>query len=520
MGEAKYTRKWLIAGSYAAVLGAAFWLLFYHLDNHPLWGDEAETAVLARNVLQFGVPQTYDGTNYILLHGPVDETPGHVWTWSPWLQEYLTATSFMAAGQTTWAARAPFALIGGCSLVALALVVFKIHRSHWAALSAVALLAGSEVFLLHARQCRYYSVSVLAEIFLIYGFYQLLDRNRRGIGVVAGALILQFYSNYIVAFANLPALLFLAWQLRKRGRRALLDVAAAAGIFFAAALPWLVYARVWRQTQAAGGENFAWKAWHYLLEFHFHFLPLFIFLLPLLGLWAARRGRPVAMTVPVKEWERLLSVLLPAYFAMVLAAPGFYLRYLLPILPVACLLAAVWLFRCVSWRAAAVALVALLCASNVLSVITAYPVRGAHTVRFPLADYVRGMASPYADRFTDVRDFFAAHAQPGQRVLSFDPELPLMFYTPLGIIDGRIMAPPDGQLPDWILPQSASAIAPQADAALPDFLKPHYEAITLQVHDSVYGDGVPEPDVYQYRTATNLGPFIIYRLKPGADRLH
>ena len=107
---------------YTVLFAVAFWLLFYHLDSHLLWGDEAETAVLAKNVVQFGVPRTFDGTNYILLHGTVDETPGHIWIWSPWMQNYLAASSFILFGPTTWAARAPFAFIGWCSVLLLAAI--------------------------------------------------------------------------------------------------------------------------------------------------------------------------------------------------------------------------------------------------------------------------------------------------------------------------------------------------------------------------------------------------------------
>ena len=192
-------RKLLIAGCYMVFFGFAFFLLFYHLDNHLLWEDEAETAVLAKNIVQFGVPRTFDGTNYIVLHGAIDETSKHIWIWSPWLQEYVAATSFSLFGPTTWAARAPFALFGWCSLVLLARVAFKIYRSHWIALSSALLLGTSEVFLLHARQCRYYSISVFAEILLMYGIHQLCAKKRDGVWLAALALILQFYSNYIIA---------------------------------------------------------------------------------------------------------------------------------------------------------------------------------------------------------------------------------------------------------------------------------------------------------------------------------
>jgi 4-amino-4-deoxy-L-arabinose transferase-like glycosyltransferase len=258
-------RKISVAGCYAVVLAFAFFLLFYHLDGHLLWGDEAETAVLAKNVAQFGVPRTFDGTNYLILHGTVDETRDHVWIWSPWLQEYFAASSFIFFGPTTWAARAPFALIGWGSLVVLALVAYKIYRSHRLALASVVLLGTSEVFLLHARQCRYYSISVFGEILLIYGIHQLLAQNRRGIWLAALALVVQFYSNYIIAAANLPALFFLAWMLRKQGKRAVLSVAAVPGILIVAALPWMIYAHPWGQTRVVGVELHLGKAWDYLL---------------------------------------------------------------------------------------------------------------------------------------------------------------------------------------------------------------------------------------------------------------
>jgi len=512
MGDSKTAGKLLIGGGYGLFLAFAFFLLFYHLDNHLLWGDEAETAVLARNVARFGVPRTFDGTNYILLHNQRDENQDHVWVWSPWLQEYFAAGSFVLFGPTTWAARAPFALIGWCSLVALALVAHKIYRSHWVALASVVLLGTSEVFLLHARQCRYYPISIFGEILLVYGIHQLLAQNRRGIWLTAFALILQFYSNYIVVVANLPALFILAWMLRKQGKSATLRVAAVLGILLVAALPWLVYAHPWGQANAVGEGNYFRKAWLYLVEFHFHFIPLCFLLLPLFGWILVRSNRQTTGPDVSEHWERLVLFLLASHFAIIPLAPGFYLRYLLPIFPVTCLLAAAWIFRCIKWRTLAVLVIAVQVLSNALSMVTAYPFRGSHIFRLPLPEYVQGIAAPYTDRFADVVEFFKREARPRQMVLSFDPEFPLRFYTQLAVIDGVLMAPPKGRLPDWILPSSASGVVAQEAVALPDFLKSHYETITIPVHDSIKGDSIPEPDAYQYQSVQSRVPFVLYKL--------
>ena len=499
----------VIVVAYVLLFASAFWLLFCHLDSHLLWGDEAETAVLAQNVLQFGVPQTTDGTNYILLHGTIDETPTHVWIWSPWMQNYVAASSFLLFGQTTWAARAPFALIGWCCLPLLALLTFKIYRDHWVALGAVALLATSEVFLLHARQCRYYSIAVFSEIIFALAVFEMLAQRRRGICLAALALILQFYSNYIIAVANLPIMLCVAWMLRKHGWAAILRIAAVPAVLFVAALPWLLYAHPWRQKFAVGHENYLAKAFQYFATVHFLFIPLVIFVLPIFGLFSKRR-KPANQPEIVVQWERFLLMLFPLYLIVLLSAPGCYTRYVLPLLPLLCVLAAAWVFRYVPWRALAIALLLVQITTNFFPIVTAFPFRGP--IRFPLVEYISGLTEPYTDRLADVLDFFKAHAHPGQTVLCHDPEFPLVFYARLVVIDQRFMTPTQGHPPDWILPLPASAVAPQPPTPPPDDLRPYYTPIFLKVHDSLLAASVPEPGLYQYHTTQSDAPFLIYEL--------
>jgi 4-amino-4-deoxy-L-arabinose transferase-like glycosyltransferase len=513
MGASPPAKAFVVA--YLLLFASAFWLLFYHLDGRLLWGDEAETAVFARNIIQFGVPQTFDGTNYILLHGRIDETPNHIWIWSPWMQNYLAAASFMLFGQTTWAARAPFTFIGWCCLPLLALLVFKIYRSHWITLGAVALLATSEVFLLHARQCRYYSISVFSEIIFVFAVFEMLARQRHGAWLMALALILQFYSNYIIAVANLPALLCVAWMLRKHGKTAILRVVAALAVSFVAALPWLLYAQSWRQKYFLGGDNYPAKVLQYLATAHFLFIPFCVFLLPLFGLFS-KEHQPEDRLPMVSQWERFLLLLMPLYILVIIWTPGFYTRYELPLLPLMCVLAAAWVFRYVRWRPLAIALLLVQMTTNFFPIISAFPFRNGRPLRFPLAEYLSATES-YTDRFADVLSFFQTHAQPGQTVLSNESEFPLVFYARLVVINRKFMAPIPGHPPDWILPFPASTIVSQPSLPPPDALRPYYTPIVLRVHNSLLGASVPEPGLYQYHTVQSYAPFLIYELSSLAN---
>src|SRR5713101_4837333 len=323
--------------AYGALFAFALFLFFYQLNNRLLWGDEAETALLAKNILRFGIPKTVDGVNHITVLGNLrDENAAHVWTWAPWLPEYFVAGVYRLFGENTLTSRVGFAAIGWLSVILLGHVSYQIYRDHRIALSTTFLVATSEIFLLHSRQCRYYSVTVFAEILLVYGAFALLSNRRRAIWLLAFGLILQFYTNFIVAAANLPLLIALSWFAWKE-KRVLTRLTIAVGVFALAALPWVAYARPWQQSRAIIHENPVSEALYYCTEWHFHFLPWIILLLPAVNLFTNAHRPQASTTVLVRPLEQSLSVLLVGYFLILLVPPS-ELRYLLPLLPVGCLL--------------------------------------------------------------------------------------------------------------------------------------------------------------------------------------
>lgn len=530
-------RIWRVT-SYGLLLAFAFFLFFYNLDGRLLWGDETETATLARNVLRFGYPKTFDGLNHISLYGTSVDNAGNAWVWSPWLQEYVAAASFSLFGATTWAARAPFALIGWCCVPLLGWVIYRIYRQHRVALAAMALLASSEIFLLHARQCRYYSISVLAEILFVYAIYQWLANHRNARWLLLLSLLIEFYSNYIVAVANLPVLLLLAWTLYRREKRTLLPLALTLVLLAVLALPWIIYAHIWHQAGSLSQEDLSTKLAYFLTEFNFHFAPLAIGLLPLIA-WlnrklrlgstppspnlgaatdadqpdnhAARLDQPATATIRLFEWHML--VLLPGCALIMAIPPGGFVRYLLPLLPTACLLSAVWIFRYLRWRYVAVGTILTLCLTNALALGPGYPWRGDHQLRWPLFDFIGSLTVPYQNRLSGVLAYLNRATQPGQTIFVFDPEFPLIFYTRCQIIDGRLLGTvPPARFPDWILSESASGTVGMQPLELPANLASTYQTITLSVPASARLGCIPDADVYEYHTAP-LAPYVLFKRK-------
>lgn len=351
--------------------------------------------------------------------------------------------------------------------------------------------------------------------------------EKKGVWLLALALLLHYYNNYILALANLPVLIPLSWALYKQKKSSALYVVKAAAIIFLGAMPWLIYARPWYQLRALGGQNLIDKALFYLREFHFHFIPLIVLILPVVGIFAAKRFSDSKARKMVKDacgaqlpspntpFEKQLYWLMPLYFGMIIIPPGPELRYLLPLLPVACVLSAVWVFRYVRWRQLAVILIFVQCTTNILAIAPTCFFKTGHKMRWTLREYVQGITHPYTDRFAGVLDFLNKEARPGQSIFVFDPEFPLVFYTSLKIIDARFLRSRGiSILPDWILTKCASCDVEMGYFSLGE-LKPYYEEVVIRVKDSRRNGNIPEPDLYQYRTAQSLSPFILYKKKTG-----
>ena len=181
-----------------------------------------------------------------------------------------------------------------------------------------------------------------------------------------------------------------------------------------------------------------------------------------------------------------------------------------------------WVLRCIRWRQIAVALILVQCVINVLPIATGFPFKGRHVLRWTLSEYVQGISHSYTDRFAGVLDFLNKEAREGQSVLVLDPEFPLIFYTPLKIIDARLVGADETNTtmpwPDWILSQSASGLSGDQPIQPSDDVKAEYETIIIYVPNSTRGGSIPEPDLYQYHTAQSRSQFILFKKRIGSVR--
>lgn len=184
--------EWVAFAGIFAVIGI---LLFWRLGDVYLWQDEANTAVLAVRMLKYGKPLAYDGVNlltndnfgaenretigertgnakagveYIVRRG--DLKADTAWIYHPWGQFLVAAGSIYLLGQTTVAARIPFALAG----LATVFLLYRLARSatgdRRVALLSIAFLGMNAYWILHSRQSRYYALSSLCLLLTVLAY--------------------------------------------------------------------------------------------------------------------------------------------------------------------------------------------------------------------------------------------------------------------------------------------------------------------------------------------------------------
>ncbi|MEY2600920.1 MAG: hypothetical protein QOJ36_239 [Verrucomicrobiota bacterium] len=219
-----------------AVIGAA--LIFTNLGAGYLWADEGDTAVLASNVLKFGVPKAWDGVTFIDSDFGARENDQLVMVSSPWVQYYVTAASFLVFGQNTFAARVPFALAGWMSILLVYFIVWQVTTNRWAAFSAAFLLVMSVQFLLYSRQSRYYALSMLFTCLLIWIFLRMRSLRESVLFALLAIVLFHIHPIGIVPVVVLAilTLLYSPFAVKRRGSwRALLGIIALT-------IPWFAFA--------------------------------------------------------------------------------------------------------------------------------------------------------------------------------------------------------------------------------------------------------------------------------------
>jgi hypothetical protein len=216
----------------AIVLAALALVYFYRIDRPLLWGDEAETGIIARNVLRSGFPIATDGRNVTLYDDGVQLNRNLLVKRTPWVQYYWGALSLALFGNTTGGLRVLFAAAGLLAFFPIR-AVLKSRVAQPEITAALALLAPQIV--LFQRNARYYPILILLYSLLVWHLYADFRSVWKRLALATLILVLLFHTHpFAAACAGLSLILFCL--IFRREALPVYCIASAAGF-----LSWAVW---------------------------------------------------------------------------------------------------------------------------------------------------------------------------------------------------------------------------------------------------------------------------------------
>lgn len=485
------------------LLSASF-LLFMNLGNIYLWQDEAETALLAKNILTYGYPRAWDGKNIITQNAEKDFNEHYVWTWSPWLQLYITAGSFLIFGVNTFSARFPFALIGVASVIIFYLFTIKLTGNKTTARVSTTLMVTSIPFLLHARQCRWYMPAIFSTIWMVYAYLKLQEKERNGILQFTISSLILFHSSYLTFLGVMGGTIlhYLYCLFIKLNKPTLRSMMSSFSFIFLFTFPWIIYTKAW-----AKSNPFEEYALPLLIRFKFIFIKNVIylnnFLFPVVFIvgifWLFSKGKEGDKGTTRGNILLLFSVIC---FTVVLlsAMPWIYFRYLIGLVPLCSLLLGLIIGKIMeSTKILALIVLLLLIFTNVFSLILP-----PHQIRFDFLNYFYEITHDYDGPNEGIVKCLKEHGNQNQFLKTNYGQLPIIFYTNMRAVGFS----QDLSIPieaDWIIIRKG-----RGHQRYLRFLSRNYQAITIDYPDIPWGNR-PDPFYHKYRTVTNEKRLVIYK---------
>jgi len=453
-----------------AIYSAA--MIFIGLGDNLLQVDEGNDTFISTNILKFGFPTHSDGVNHTMLWASSHDG---LFVYRPWIPYYIQAFSLSLFGQTTFAARLPFALCGVLSVIFLYRFALKFTGRQFVAFLAAFLLASSIPALLYFRTARYVGLPILLSILLL-SFYIEIYKNKKWNPLPLTVVSVIFFHTMYVEFAGmiLGILIHFFIYYKEAVSENRKRVAWAAGITGVFCIPWFIFISPMfsKVTQHLASWNTQIDlSWHGYIKRFLGFLfqvNNYIFPFILLPLFFLRQFRP---------FTKQVSLLLICIFTVVLTALPHAMpiqQYISASFPLFFLLLAILIVNIFpKFIFAQSLLVTFLITSNLIHVCLFFPLKQIvknhpewfqkspylentfnslmREIKFKSVyfDYIYEISHDYKGPLDEIVAFFKVNGKPGESCYIDNEPESLVYYTRMKVIRRDHIKAQDA--PDWIV---------------------------------------------------------------------
>ncbi|NQT75359.1 MAG: glycosyltransferase family 39 protein [Candidatus Omnitrophica bacterium] len=515
------------------VLG--LFLTFKNLSNNYLWQDEGESAVYGRNIIKYGYPRAFDGTNllkaYLSTFGENYESKFH-----PWLHFYLISLSHIALGINTFSSRLPFAICGFLSIIIIFFLAKRFFKKDSIALLSVLFISTSIPFILHVRQCRYYGLQVFLVLAIMWIYLNILEKRKGHLWTLGFLLCALYYTNhgaFMPVFGTICIHFF--WFNKEKALRKKFIFMCIAVVLVA--LPWAIYSSISPQYLAVLKPMVLKKNLGFQIRvLNKYIFPLFFFAALYVFRSIKNKDWRISVHKDDKAGLKLILLFIAINLCFYTIAEQRTIRYYVHIFPFLYILQA-WIFvRFFSKKKIlAGALAAVFIFTNIAHNSLPYLLEAGmpskspeerkeliKEVDFYLLEYIYEITHDYDGPIEGTVEFLRQHAKPGDRVKIAYGDASLIFYLPhLKIDNDHFFNKKD--FPEWIVWRDywineyksyhkdyAHQILSGYDEEYVREIKKRYIAHEIPYPDIIWENRPDDLEYHKFRTVRGVRNVIIY----------
>ena len=490
------------------LIPVSIFLLFANLGNIYMWTDEAQSAVLARNILTFGYPRAFDGINTLQISGHWSHFGQYgkyyLWTVQPWLPFYITAVSFALFGINTFFARLPFAIFGLASILLTYLLAQKLFQNRTISRISTTLLVFSVPYLLHMRQSHYYALLPFFSLWLILAYLRFIEQRKFAIFEIIISSVLLFHSNY-GAFISVTAAMFIHYLIFHFDKRDIGKVAFIIGIVSLLTIPWFYYLKPLSHVTELSFRNLRRQLEFYIRTINKYIFPFVFFTIVSLFAYFKNKVRPFITISGKKDKLWLITLIIFIHILMLIFVEQRIIRYMIHIVPFLYIAQGVilanWFKRS---RVLTTVILIILISSNLFS---------NPKIKFPIFDLISEITHDYDGPNEGIVKFLNEFAKKGDHVKVPYADSSIIFYAKDVIVDYEPAFGKNETFPEWIIPRRHWVSQNFWTSDYFQKINSSYQKIELDYPDLQWGNR-PEPGEHKYKTVTNSPKVLIFKRRP------
>lgn len=234
-------------------------LALLNIGNRYLWYDEAHTALVGQNVLEYGLPKVWNGEYLITTSNGNDFDDSLIIIKDGFVQYYLAAFGELLK---QWIhPRITFALLGVAGSIVLYLLTKEMTNNVKISLLSMFIYCTSIPIILYIRQVRYYAPSIFFCLLILLTYILSIKYNKKMYWSLFALSAILLYHTLHLFFMVVMISIFLRYIIFDRSKENFKKIIISLIVVFIFSFPFFLHNQIY--LSSVGDQRSSFQGWYF-----------------------------------------------------------------------------------------------------------------------------------------------------------------------------------------------------------------------------------------------------------------